>query len=41
MKPETCFIYTDWAHRKDHKYGGVGYYRAVKPAKHLGADLYG
>lgn len=38
---KTCFIYTDWAHRKDHKYGGVGYYRAVKPAEHLGADIYG
>jgi glycosyltransferase involved in cell wall biosynthesis len=39
--PKTCFIYTDWAHRKDRKYGGVGYYRAVTPAKFLGADIYG
>lgn len=38
---KTCFIYTDWAHRKDHKYGGVGYYRAVKPAQFLGVDIYG
>ncbi len=38
---KTCFIYTDWAHRKDKRYGGVGYYRVIKPAEHLGCDVYG
>lgn len=32
---KICYIYTDWAHRPDHRYGGVGYYRAVKPAEAL------
>lgn len=32
---KICYIYTDWAHRPDKKYGGVGYYRVVKPAEYL------
>ena len=38
---KVCFIYTDWAYRPDKKYGGVGYYRIVKPAQALGCDFYG
>ena len=41
MKPKVAFIYTDWAHRPDKMYGGVGYYRVVKPASALGYDFYG
>lgn len=45
MKPKICYIYTDWAHRPDKQYGGVGYYRVIKPAKFLSkyydVDVYG
>lgn len=45
MKPKICYIYTDWAQRPDKLYGGVGYYRVVKPAKYLqewfDVDYYG
>jgi glycosyltransferase involved in cell wall biosynthesis len=42
---KICYIYTDWALRPDKKYGGVGYYRVIKPAQYLSkfydVDVYG
>lgn len=38
-KRKICFVYTEWASRPDQKYGGVGYYRCVNPAKAI-SDRY-
>lgn len=39
MKPKILFIFTEWnvnrSRRENNLYGGVGYYRIVKPAQYL------